>query len=252
METYLINLDRSPDRLAEFTARNPHVLPIHRFAGIDGKTVSRAELVERGLFTAEVPYTDGAVGGALSHLALWDMAIARNSPLTVIEDDAIFNRNFLDEQRALLDTIEANWHIILWGYNFDSPLLLRMVPHISPFWIYLSQSELRKHFDEFQQATVRSRAFKLVQGCGFVCYSVSPQGARILKSFCLPIREMQIDFWGLNRRVRNETLDIMSNAIYAQINAYACFPPLVVTPNDHETSLIQQPQQPSPMQPHDD
>ena len=241
MQNYLINLDRSADRLAAFNERNADVLSVHRFAAVDGRTVARAELLQTGLFMPGVTYTDGAVGATLSHLSLWDMAIARNEPLTIIEDDAIFNCNFTAQSQHLLNSIGDDWHIFLWGYNFDSPLLIRTTPHISPFCISFSQDELRKNFEAFCSADLQPRPFKLVQGSGLVCYSISPAGARLFKRFCTPIRKMQIYFRALNRVVQNHGLDIMMNAIYVQANCYACFPPLVVTPNDHAVSLSQRP-----------
>lgn len=241
LETYLINLDRSPDRLAAFAARNRHLPPFQRFAAVDGQKLSRAELYERGVFTPEVDYTDGAVGATLSHLSLWDLAITQDKPITIVEDDAIFNVNFVDDHRALLNATDPNWHLFMWGYNFDSPLLVRTVPHISPFSIHFSQHSLRGNWQAFQDASLEPRAFKLVQGCGLACYSVSSEGARILKEFCVPIRKMWVKFEGLDRSVSNYGLDIMMNAIYIHMNAYVCFPPLVVALNDHAASLSQPP-----------
>jgi hypothetical protein len=54
VDSRLINLDRSTDRLAAFAARNQPLLPIRRFPAIDGATVSRADLVERGVFAPDV------------------------------------------------------------------------------------------------------------------------------------------------------------------------------------------------------
>ena len=239
MDSRLINLDRSTDRLAAFAARNQPLLPIRRFPAIDGATVSRADLVERGVFAPDVTYTDGAVGATLSHLSLWDEVIARNEPLTIIEDDAVFNLRFATDSQSLLSEVVADWHVFLWGYNFDSPLLVRTIPHISPFFISFAQDELRRNLDAFQGATLQPRLFKLVQASGLVCYSISPAGARIFKSFCVPIREMSVYFRALARAVPNYGLDVMMNAIFVQTNSYTCFPPLVVTPNDHSTSLSQ-------------
>jgi glycosyl transferase, family 25 len=105
--------------------------------------------------------------------------------------------------------------------------------------VSFSQDELRGNFDAFQHAALRPRLFKLVQASGLVCYSISPAGARLFKNFCLPIRNFAVYFRALDRAVPNYGLDVMMNAVYVEANAYTCFPPLVVTPNDHATSLSQ-------------
>src|SRR5262249_55008332 len=96
MQIHLINLDRSSDRLAEFKAANPHLEDVRRFSAIDGHQQNIAALVMRGIFETGVAegYTPGALGAALSHLALWEEAIATGEALTICEDDAIFNRAF--------------------------------------------------------------------------------------------------------------------------------------------------------------
>jgi len=44
MQIHLINLDRSPERLTEFTARNRHLTDVTRFTAIDGRHVDRGAL----------------------------------------------------------------------------------------------------------------------------------------------------------------------------------------------------------------
>ena len=60
----LINLDRSPDRLAEFTRVNAHLGDVSRFAAVDGKTLDIDALARIRLLDPRIipPYTMGAVG----------------------------------------------------------------------------------------------------------------------------------------------------------------------------------------------
>jgi hypothetical protein len=43
----------------------------------------------------------------------------------------------------------------------------------------------------------------------------------------------------LNRTLPNRGIDNMMNELYPKINAYVCFPPLVITKNDHALSTVQ-------------
>ena len=89
MDIHVINLDRSKDRMSAFESLNGNLgLNFLRFSAVEGKSIARGPLADRGIITADLGYGDGALGNALSHLALWDLAIEKNQPLTVSEDDA--------------------------------------------------------------------------------------------------------------------------------------------------------------------
>ena len=123
MDIRLINLDRSPDRLAAFQVVNEHVMPhVTRFSAVDGKDVERPAIVERGIIAPDLGYNDGALGNALSHIALWDFAASEGRAITICEDDAVFNRLFVSASESLLREIPQDWHLISWGWNFDSIL----------------------------------------------------------------------------------------------------------------------------------
>ena len=126
MKIHVVNLDRSQDRLAAFQAVNGHVMPhVTRFAAIDGKNVDRTAFVERGIIAADLGYTDGSLGNALSHLALWDLAIREDRPITICEDDAVFNHSFCVASDVVLRKLPPDWHLILWGWNFELDPLVR-------------------------------------------------------------------------------------------------------------------------------
>ena len=240
MQIQLINLDRSQDRLAVFEKQNAACnLDFQRFPAIEGKNASREKLIERGTITADLNYSDGALGCALSHLALWGLAIEKNEPLTICEDDAIFNHNFVPTAEALLKTLAPEWHIILWGWNFDSILLFEMIPGVSPCLGAFDQDRMRMGVEAFQSASLAPQAFRLFRAFALVGYSISPKGAQVLKQHCLPLGKMEVFIPGLNRKVTNTGLDVVLNDVYPRINAYACFPPLVITRNLHSVSTIQ-------------
>ena len=237
----MINLDRSKDRLTSFeTANGPSELDCQRFPAIDGREIARGPLVDRGIITADLCYSDGVLGCALSHLALWDLAIEKNQPLTVCEDDAIFNHGFSSAAASVIKALPQDWHLILWGWNFDSILLFDILPGVSPCLSLVDQDRMRMGIDAFQSSQLTPQPFKLFNTFGLVAYSVSPPGARAMKQHCLPIRNMDVYIPGLGRTVANEEFDIMLNKLYRDINAYVSFPPLVVTRNIHAESSIRQ------------
>ena len=65
MQMRLLNLDRSSDRLALFRARNPHLAGIERVSAVDGRLADRRRLIEHGIMSPDLNYSDGAVGCAM-------------------------------------------------------------------------------------------------------------------------------------------------------------------------------------------
>jgi len=241
LDIRVINLDRSTDRLLTFETLNSHLdLKFLRFSAVDGMDLERGPLVDRGIITADLSYGDGALGCALSHLALWDLAIEQNQPLTVCEDDAIFNRGFEVAAESLTKALPGDWHMILWGWNFDSVLLFDMIPGVSPCLGVFNQHRMRMGIDAYQSARLMPRPFRLVRAFGTVGYTVSPMGARAMKQHCLPLRNLEVFFPGLERVLPNSGIDIMLNDAYPRINAYVSFPPLIITKNQRSLSTVQQ------------
>jgi len=241
LDTYVINLDRSKDRLTTFERLNGHLkIDFQRFPAIDGREVARGTLVDRGLITGDFCYGDGALGCALSHVALWDLAIEKNRPLTICEDDAIFNHGFSSAAESVIQSLPQDWHLILWGWNFDSILLFDILPGVSPCLSLVDEARMRAGTDAFQSLRLAPQPFKLFNTFGLVGYSVSPQGAQVMKQRCLPLRNIDVYIPGLGRTVANTGLDILLNTLYREINAYVSFPPLIITKNTHHDSTIQQ------------
>jgi hypothetical protein len=240
LDVHVINLDRSRDRLSAFETVNGDAhLNFVRFPAIEGKTVERGPLVERGTITADLGYSDGALGCALSHLALWDLAIQQNRALTICEDDAIFNRGFAPAAEALMQALPPEWDVIIWGWNFDSILLIDMIPGVSPCLGMFDQDRMRMGVGAFQSARLTPQLFRLSRVLGMVGYSISPRGAQEMKGHCLPLRKLEVFFPGLERALPNSGIDVMLNHAYPRLQAYASFPPLVITRNFHSISTVQ-------------
>lgn len=244
MDIHLINLDRSAGRLAEFMATNPHLSRVRRFPAVDGNNISRKQFCELGVFRTEMPgYSNGAVGCALSHLALWKEALTQSRVVTVLEDDAITNMHFEAEASGLVASLPPDWDIVLWGWNFDSILLFNFLPGVSPCLGVFSEPELQENIARYQQLRLKPQGFRLQRAFGTLGYSISPRGAEKFANHCLPIREMDVFCPGLNRAVSNFGIDVMMNALYPDVNAFVSFPPLAVSKNEKQVSTVNRPEQ---------
>jgi GR25 family glycosyltransferase involved in LPS biosynthesis len=106
MQMLLVNLDRSPDRLEQFLRVNRHLSGVERFPAVDGRIIDRDQLVAAEVMMPDLDYTPGAVGCALSHIALWKLAVIERQPITVAEDDAVFSYRFMPCAEALVSVRE--------------------------------------------------------------------------------------------------------------------------------------------------
>ena len=240
VKIHLLNLDRTPQRLAAFRSVNAHLHELERVAAVDGRSINRLALQQRGVISGPLPhYTDGAVGAALSHLRLWEQAIATGQPLTIAEDDAIFHRRFDALAPLLLDSLPADWDFVLWGWNFDSVMAFELLSGVSPCVGLFDQQRMREGAERFQDLPLKPQAFRLLRAFGLVAYTLSAQGASRLKRLCLPIGELSVFYPGINRTMPNSGIDCLLNAHYPSVNAYVCVPPLVLSKNEEEISTIQ-------------
>jgi glycosyl transferase family 25 len=244
-----INLDRSPERLAEFKTVNAHLANCQRFSAVDGRAIDIPTLVKRGLVTADIvkDYTIGNVGAAMSNIALWDRAIDSGQIVTAAEDDAIFNLGFERQAAEMIGLLPNDWDFILWGYNFDLFMCFQMLPGASPCLALFEQDRLRAGIKAFQSQTIRASAYRLIWAFGLTCYSISPKGAREFKSRCLPLRPKIVHCPEIARappggpNYRTVGIDNHMNAVHRDLKSFVCFPPLVVTKNEHEKSTVQEP-----------
>lgn len=250
MLIHLINLDRCRDRLVEFASVNRHLTAISRVPAVDGETLDVAALVKQGLIgeglVARDYYTVGAVGAALSHISLWQTAAETGNFLTIAEDDAIFHSQFETLAPAVMAKLPANWDVISWGWNFDLFMCFEMLPGISHCLGQFEQERFRANAEKFQHQAIDPQIFRLVWQFGTSCYSVSPAGARALQDKCLPLRPTMAAFPPAARaqphaqHFRNVGIDSAMNNVWAELSAYICFPPLVVSRNEAAKSTIQQ------------
>jgi glycosyl transferase family 25 len=245
----VINLDRSQDRLAEFASINRHLTSASRIAAVDGQTLDIPAIARNGLVTADIlsTYPVGAVGYAMTTLALWQRAIDSGQNITVSDDDAIFNSQFDARASEIIDSLPPDWDLVLWGWNFDAFISFEMLPGVSLCLGQFEQERMRANVQLFQTQTIYPRAYKLLWAFGMPSYTVSPKGALVLKRRCFPLRPMIVTCPEAARgpnaaRFQTIGFDVTLNAVYRDVNAFVCFPPLVIAKNEHSNSTIQKPQ----------
>lgn len=240
MRRFVINLARSETRLRAFRDTNGHLLGVERFAAVDGQTIDRGQLASSGLIASDVIYTDGAIGSALSHRALWTLAVESGEPITVFEDDATVSYCFDHFQRKLAD-FRGHWDFIAWGWNFDVPLWAQMVRNVSPMRVHAYQASMRADVGNFQTSSTDSHLFRLFHMFGTMAYSVSPRGAKALLAHCFPLRNREVPFRFSGSSYKNSSVDVIMSEVYERMEAFVSVPPLAVSENIHESSTVLNP-----------
>jgi glycosyl transferase, family 25 len=247
MKIHVVNLDRTPNRLQEFLQINAHLTDLERFPAIDGLTLDLNTMSQRNEIDPSLLeiYTKGAVGNVMSHLALWRQSIVTNQPMTICDDDTIFNHDFTNTAQATLDRLPAGWDWISWGWNFNTFMQMDFLPGTTPCTLVPDQQRMRSGIVNFQQQTIEPRAFRLLQAFGTPCYTISPKGARAFLDRCWPIRKMRL-VMPMGYFLDNVGIDVMLSAAYPLTESYVSFPPLVVTKNEMDKSTVQHSPKASP------
>jgi GR25 family glycosyltransferase involved in LPS biosynthesis len=250
LHIHLVNLDRSPERLADFCRVNRNLTAtVSRFSAVDGRTLDVQALVRQGLVTKDIlspaMFSIGALGCAMSNVVLWEKAIASDQFLTACEDDAIFNDRFEPYAEAVLKTLPPDWDLIYWGFNFDMFLSFEVFPEVSHATTMFDQDRMRANVEKFQRQLITPQAFKLLWAFGTCCYSVSAKGAKVLRQKILPLAPRVTAFpegaraYPYSPTWRHVGIDNSINAIHREIRSFVCFPPLVISKNESSTSTIQ-------------
>lgn len=110
--TFLINLDRRPDRLSEATAQLKRVgIDFTRYSAVDGRNIDKVfcERVNRYLSGTELACL-------FSHINIWKKAIQEDiSEIAIFEDDVIFSEDFNERFPLFLENLPLEAEIIHLG-----------------------------------------------------------------------------------------------------------------------------------------
>ena len=126
---YVINLDRRPDRWADFSKQPTlsYFSSLQRFSAVDGskldvKTDPHISLHTRQNILKKYRRSDyeintmGAIGASLSHIGIWKAFLDSDaSHIIVLEDDTLVTEKNLQMIEALLPTQPAGWDMWLLG-----------------------------------------------------------------------------------------------------------------------------------------
>jgi GR25 family glycosyltransferase involved in LPS biosynthesis len=237
VKLHVINLDRSTERLHEFRQVNEHLRSVERYPAVDGATQPMAGLVNKGITAAGLKYSVGAVGAALSHLRLWEMAIEANAPLTACEDDAVLHHDFDATAERLLGRLPAAWDIVLWAWSFQSAVHYDALHGAGSAVMQCDFGEMQKGVAIFQKTRYAFDLYRLRRAFGAICYTVSPDGARKLRQAVLPLRPMNVWVPLRAEPVPNVGIDVVMCSQYDKLGAFVCVPPLALAPQKQQTTI---------------
>ena len=224
---HVINLDRSAERMERFKACNSHLGEIIRVAAVDGNLVDREHLIAQGMITADLPYANGTLGCALSHIQLWKTAAEQNRALTIFEDDVRALPSFPAETRRLISEISGDWDIVFWGYNYDSLYIWIDLGFANAEMRFYEQKLIADH-DVIDSLQSPSNIYRLRHSFGLQSYTISPKGARALLNYCLPLDGRLIEFPGTGNVCDNTGIDTLMCGAYPDLKAYIAIPPLAL------------------------
>jgi len=238
LQARVISLARTPERLEAFRQRFALASPTIAWApGVDGACLELETLLAEGVVDASaMSWPVGQLGCGLSHLACWRECVQLNQSLLIFEDDAVPAVDWQDKLSGLVDKlVGVEFELLLLGWNLDSCTELQWAPghHLTSLYRprYPDQASLASAL-----ASVQDRQWlRLMQAFGLAAYIVSPKGARALLDWALPLRSLTISNLALNAYAPT-SLDGQLNGIYQQLQAWACFPPLIVGSNDQAQS----------------
>ena len=108
---FVINLDRSPDRLAAVTDTFHRAnLPFQRWAAIDGACIPEPL---RRYFSDQYPLTPGEVGCYASHIAIWEHMARSGMPVALVcEDDIDVPPHLASTLADILAAAPTDWEVI--------------------------------------------------------------------------------------------------------------------------------------------
>lgn len=235
-DCFVINLKRQPERLHAFLAQtNPSGIDFNRFEAVDGETIDLAEVEGRIIVKGPAPPTRGMIGNAMSHLALLRRCAGQTKNFLVLEDDAVVRHDIKTQFGSLAEQMEG-WDIILLGYNTNVPLELTVSPGIDFGGLFSARYPTPQQLSDFAFSTNPVALHRLVIAMGSCGYAVTPKGAQILIDNCFPMDNRPVSFRSTRAVWPAASLDAMMATAYCKMQAFACFAPLVMTPNDQATS----------------
>jgi GR25 family glycosyltransferase involved in LPS biosynthesis len=119
MKTYVINLDRRPDRWNNFSKlEEPKFLRYEKFSAVDGSKLTPNRQLQRIFEGNDYNMRDGMVGVALSHIKLWiDLINSDKEFYCVFEDDVTFVPGMEQKFTHVLSILPGGWGMCFLGHH---------------------------------------------------------------------------------------------------------------------------------------
>jgi len=138
--TFVINLDRRPDRWEKFqaSAKRIGLTSYTKFRAIDGAQLNPTEKLQRIFDHNDYNMRQGIVGCAMSHIALWIEFlkvpnINPRQPFLILEDDAEYPDDFTNAIQTVLENVPNDWDVIFITHHHrikESAQQERLLPKI--------------------------------------------------------------------------------------------------------------------------
>ena len=233
MQNFVITLDPQGPRFAAFRSVNSH-LPFHIAQAVRGRDLSPEARLSQGLVTREVlearASTDGEIGCAASHRALWHESMRLNQPFLILEDDVITHPQIM----MRIAQIDFPFDVIFLSVNTDTLLATRSPEGVREFSSFADRYPPPERIAQILAQTDFSHiTFRpVLHAFGLSCYLVSPEGAAKLAKRVFPLRLDAVQITGLpGVEVRGTSIDRRMNALYADLRAFVVRPFLAWSPN---------------------
>lgn len=238
-DAYVLNLARTPERLASFLRQNAGTgIDFRRFEATDGRQMSEAEALDLGLIKPKTKWNSpGTIGVAMSHKRLWEATVADAKPRVIFEDDVYIRE---DAKQVFVAATAAlkSWDIILLAYNTDALVEFRVAGDFDMSGLFTEKHPKATQLERFTRSREPAALFRLRHAFGISGYAVSPAGAAKLLATCLPMDNRMLVFEAAKNRFPVFSIDGMMNAFYRDMEAYAFVGPLALPLNDWQSSTI--------------
>lgn len=125
-KTYVVNLDRRPDRWTAFTKKTEggeedgkyKFLNYSRFSAVDGQKLTPNDQLQRIFENNDYMMRQGMVGCALSHISIWiELVYSPFEYFCVLEDDIDFVPEFQKKFTHLVNSLPTDWDICFLGHH---------------------------------------------------------------------------------------------------------------------------------------
>ena len=247
MEAYdwiakVISLDNSSQRYKKFNINNSH-LNHQIFQGIFGKNLTKEEIVNSGLYSNSLLesnlVSDGAIGCAASHRALWNEVVSTEKAMLILEDDVVTHKNithFINKNYRQLMEIDIifftiNTNTILQSISPEGMETVTMFRDLYPLEDWIKKTLLNTNL-------VSVRPHKLIKGFGTAAYFITPAGAKKMEEKIFPLSGATVNIPKINEKLLSVALDVEANRFYHELDAYICLPFLAFTPNINSTTNL--------------